>query len=267
MSLDGVRAAEREYWDTIRAGQELYEVDVERVRRELLAPCFTSGVDWYSDNKKAFHERFLQERWKGKHVLDYGCGSGVWSAYFALTGAARVTGFDLSPVSVAMGQERVRRQGLQDRVRLMAMDATALGFSDDAFDLVIGHGVIHHVIKYPNIFEELWRVMAPGGRAYFSEGLADFPLWRLWWTLKGEVPDGDVPIFSREVREKAHMFSDVQIHGDNFVYSLKRLLWKRQPSAIRRGLLRACHLADEALFAAIPPLRRWGSYSYIVLVK
>ena len=37
------------------------------------------------------------------------------------------------------------------------MDATALDFPDDTFDIVIGTTVLHHVIKYPGVFEELHR--------------------------------------------------------------------------------------------------------------
>ena len=243
-------------------------VSVEEVEAKSLQPCYTTGHDKYSDNKQAFHKIMHADGgWASKHVLDYACGKGAWAVYYALTGATRVDGFDISETAIRRGRERVERQGLGRTVELKAMDATRLEYPDDTFDIVIGDGVLHHVIKYDGVFAELHRVMKPGATAYFREGLADFPVFRLWWIIKGEVPAGDVPIFSREIQERAAMFSGVAIHGDTFLYSAKAFLWKPNPDAFRRAVLRTLKGADYLLFAACPPLRKWGSFSYIVLRK
>jgi ubiquinone/menaquinone biosynthesis C-methylase UbiE len=173
----------------------------------------------------------------------------------------------MAPKGIECGREHVRRQNLEDTVDLVVADATDLPFPDNEFDIVIGHGVIHHTIKYPGIFENLYRVMKPGTKAYFQENLADFPLWRLWWWLKGEVPDGDVPIFSSEVKEKTQMFSQVEIIGDSFVHAIKTFVYKKNMGSFRRTVLKCSHEADEMLFSACPALRKWGNMSVIVLTK
>ena len=264
-----VKDREKRYHDEHYDGEgQLPDVVVAEVQRALLEPCYTTGSSKYSDNRQAFHEVIGGSAgWEGKHVLDYACGTGTWAVYYALTGAARVDGFDISETAIRRGRERVERQGLSRLVNLRVMDATRLEYADTTFETVIGVGVLHHVIKYPGIFEELHRVMEPGARAYFLEGLADFPLFRLWWRIKGEIPQGDVPIFSREVRDKARMFSDVAIHGDTFLYSAKTFLWKPGMGRGRRRVLRALSKADELLFWLCPVLRRCGSFSYIVLTK
>jgi SAM-dependent methyltransferase len=147
------------------------------------------------------------------------------------------------------------------------MDAGRLDYENEEFDVVVGHGALHHVIKYPNVFEELHRVMKPGSKAYFLEGLADFPVWKLWWKMKGEVPDGDVPIYANEIRRRANRFSHVEIIGDTLFLAPKVLIWKAELGLLRRALLRALGRADEFAFRVMPSLRRWGSFSYIVLTK
>lgn len=263
------KAAEKAFFEEYRADQQPLEaVDVDEVRRTKLSPCYTTGDDRYSDNKQAFHELILRNGgWAGKHVLDYACGSGMWAIYFALTGARRVTGFDLAESGVRRGHVLANRQNVGDRVQLVVGDATRLPFPDDHFEIVIGTAVIHHVIKYPNVFEELHRVMQPGAKAYFLEGLADFPLFRLWWRLKGEVPQGDVPIFRRELKGKGRIFRSVEVIGDTLVGSTKTFIWKKRMGAVRRGLLRATQALDNGLFTVCPPLRRWGCFSYSVFTK
>jgi hypothetical protein len=109
--------------------------------------------------------------------------------------------------------------------------------------------------------------MKPGAKAYFLEGLADFPLFRLWWKIKGEVPEGDVPIFAREIREKARMFRDVEIQGDTFLYSMKTFFRKKPRTRAARWFLRTVKQGDQVLFRLVPTLRKWGSFSYITLTK
>jgi len=266
---DDTKSTEKTYHESFYHRDEpLESISVEGVRDDWLRPCYIGEGDYYSENRGAFHDLIHEDGgWEGKRVLDYACGFGHFAIYYALTGAGQVDGFDIAEAAIARGKERVDAQGLSPQVTLTAMDASALSYPDDTFDMIIGHGVIHHVIKYPHVFEEMHRVLKPGGKAYFLEGLADFPLWRLHWKIKGEVPQGDVPIFAKEIREKAHLFSDVKIHGDTFFHSIKRWVWKKEPSVLRKAALRTTHVCDKALFRVLPPMRRWGSFSYLVFTK
>jgi ubiquinone/menaquinone biosynthesis C-methylase UbiE len=243
-------------------------VEVETRRRERLQPCYSTGRDHKSDNKMAFHDLIVRTGgWQQKSVLDYGCGDGTWSVYFALTGARQVTGFDIATSGIHRGDDRVRRQGLSDKVALMVMDAKDLAFPAESFDMVFGDGVLCHLVGHPHVFAELHRVMKPGAKAYFKEGLADFPPFRLYWKLKKDNREQAGPVRSEWIRRSTEMFSDVQVIGDTFIYSVKTLLWKPSLSPFRRLILKSAKKADDVLFAMCPPLRRWGSFAYIVLTK
>jgi len=263
--MEAVKQAERDFHD-VHYDTPLLPIEVEEIRRTLLQPCYADGIHRRTDNLAAFHE-ILAGQWKDKVVLDYVCGNGSWAVYFALLGAKEVFGFDISENAIRRACVRVEAQGLADKVHLEVKDATKLDYMDDFFEIAIGHGVLHHVIKYPGIAENLYRVMKPGSKAYFFEGLADFPLYRLWWKIKGEVPEGDVPIFAKDIRETFSMFSRIEIIGDDFLFSIKRLLWKENMGRVRKTILRAAKKLDEILFSICPPLRRWGCFSYIILTK
>lgn len=95
-------------------------------------------------------------------VLELGCGTGVFTRYFA-SKVSRLVAIDISPVLL----EQARRR-LNGRVHLCLEDAEALSFEDGMFDAVIGSSVLHHVEIRPAL-QEAYRVLKPGGRIAFAE--------------------------------------------------------------------------------------------------
>ena len=54
----------------------------------------------------------------GKHVIDYGCGSGVLAVAAALLGAERVTAFDIDPQAMTATLDNARVNGVADKLSL-----------------------------------------------------------------------------------------------------------------------------------------------------
>lgn len=57
-------------------------------------------------------------------------------------------------------------------------DATLLPLASGAFSTAVMFGGIHHVPNRRRLFEEVFRILRPGGRFYWREPVSDFFLWR-----------------------------------------------------------------------------------------
>lgn len=98
---------------------------------------------------------------RGKMVLDVGCGNGYVLSKYAAEGA-RVTGIDVTPTGIDISRKRFEMLGLDGDLRVA--DAQNMPFEDDSFDCVCSMGVLHHVPDTAKAVREIWRVLKPGGR-------------------------------------------------------------------------------------------------------
>lgn len=80
------------------------------------------------------------QRWKGKRVLEIGCGIGTDGAEFVKAGAD-YHGYDPSQVSVDLAQRRFELEGLDARVHGGTLEGNELA---GGYDLIYSFGVIHH---------------------------------------------------------------------------------------------------------------------------
>jgi ubiquinone/menaquinone biosynthesis C-methylase UbiE len=93
-----------------------------------------------------------------ERVLDVGCGTGEGALFLTREfPQARVRGVDLSAEMIAAAISKV---GLdpEGRIAFKVGDAAALPYPDDSFDLVAQ-------LNMPPFFDELARVLRPGGHA------------------------------------------------------------------------------------------------------
>ena len=107
------------------------------------------------------HDTFKFEDFKGKKVLEIGCGAGIDSAEFARNGAL-VTSTDFTDQSVQSTKELMEEAGLP--VNVVRADATNLQFEDNTFDCIYSFGVLHHIPNIEKALSEIKRVLKPGGR-------------------------------------------------------------------------------------------------------
>jgi phosphatidylethanolamine/phosphatidyl-N-methylethanolamine N-methyltransferase len=94
-------------------------------------------------------------------VLEVGVGTGINTSLYPTN--CQVTGIDLSSSMLEKARERVQREGLRN-VRLMEMDAGALTFADDYFDIVYAPYLVSVVPDPVKVVREMRRVCKPGGK-------------------------------------------------------------------------------------------------------
>ena len=85
------------------------------------------------------------EKWRGKKVLEIGCGIGTDTINFARAGA-NVTAVDLSSKSLDLARKRAEVFGLSDKIDFYEANAENLAdfIPPNKFDLIYSFGVIHH---------------------------------------------------------------------------------------------------------------------------
>ncbi|ADP19602.1 methyltransferase domain protein 11 [Achromobacter xylosoxidans A8] len=84
---------------------------------------------------------------KGKRVLDLGCGDGTYSVEFIAHGAQLVLGIDPASMAVESANKRSHEMDIADKVSFEVGNIYDLGplLGDRQFDVVVLRGVLHHL--------------------------------------------------------------------------------------------------------------------------
>ncbi len=107
----------------------------------------------------------------GSGVLDIGSGLGGPAFYLAEKKACAVRGIDLIEMNVTEANRRAQSRGVDDQVRFVVGDATALPFEDQQFDVVWGQDAWCHVDDKKRLVSEAHRVLECDGAIVFSDWL------------------------------------------------------------------------------------------------
>jgi demethylmenaquinone methyltransferase / 2-methoxy-6-polyprenyl-1,4-benzoquinol methylase len=136
-------------------------------RYDLLNHVLSAGIDrrWRT---RAIRSLELTGR---ERVLDLCTGTGdlAIAAVHAQPSAARVVGVDFSGAMLRVGEAKLRKARLDDRIAMVQGDATRIPLGDASVDAVtIGFG-IRNVEHMDAACAELRRVLKPGGRIAILE--------------------------------------------------------------------------------------------------
>lgn len=126
-------------------------------------PGFFQELDAYRFDKLNYLPRLVDfSAYKGKNLLEVGCGAGIDLVRFARAGAV-VTGIDLSSTALELARKNIGQNGLT--ADLQKMDGECMQFADNTFDVVYAHGVLQYTADTEKMVTEIHRVLKPGGQA------------------------------------------------------------------------------------------------------
>jgi phosphatidylethanolamine/phosphatidyl-N-methylethanolamine N-methyltransferase len=97
----------------------------------------------------------------GDSVLEVGVGTGINLPLYPKD--CTITGIDLSTPMLEKARERIIEQGLRNS-RVLEMDAAAMNFPDESFDIVYAPYLISVVPDPVKVAQEMKRVCRRGGR-------------------------------------------------------------------------------------------------------
>jgi SAM-dependent methyltransferase len=137
--------------------------DLEIARHPIGSKEFFDELAAYRYEKLDYLPRVVDfAGYRGKKLLEIGCGAGLDLARFARGGAA-VSGVDLAEVSIDLAKKNFAFQGVTGDLRVM--DGERLKFDADTFDVVYAHGVLQYTADIRTMIGEIRRVLKPGGEA------------------------------------------------------------------------------------------------------
>jgi SAM-dependent methyltransferase len=239
--------------DAVRAYWNDHIHDLEITSHPVGSRGFFDDLDQYHFEKLHHLLRLVAfDGYRGRSVLEVGCGAGVDLARFA-RGGARVTGVDLAASAIDLARANFAQQGLEGAFHVA--DGERLPFPDNTFDLVYAHGVVQYTADPQRLVEECRRVLKPGGEAVFQVYNRISWLNALGTLMNVGLEHDDAPVllkFSiREFRRLVAGFRGVRIVPERFpVKSRLHGGWK---GAVYNGLF-------VGTFNALPKalVRRFG---------
>ena len=201
----------RNYWN-----EHIHDLEISREAPGSRA--FFADLDQYHFEKLHHLLRLVDfDGYRGKRVLDVGCGAGTDLVRFA-KGGALVSGVDISPSAVALARQNFSQQGLEADLR--EADGEHLPYADGTFDLVFAHGVVQYTPNSRALVEECRRVLKPGGDAIFQVYNRISWLNALSKVMKVPLEHEDAPVLGRysasEFRAMLTGFREIRIVEERF---------------------------------------------------
>lgn len=105
---------------------------------------------------------------RGKTIVDFCCGGGGKSAYFAVMGASKIIGIDLNPHFIGQAKEIAKEKGIADRMEFIQGDVCQSGLPTASADGVILNDAIDHVGDPKAVLAEAMRILKPSGLLFIN---------------------------------------------------------------------------------------------------
>ena len=204
--------------DEVRTYWERHIHDLEITAHPVGSRGFFDDLDQYHFEKLHHLLRLVDfEAYRGRSVLEVGCGAAIDLARFA-KGGAKATGVDLAASAIELARANFAQQRLEGEFKVA--NGEQLPFADNAFDLVYAHGVVQYTAEPRRLVEECRRVLKPGGLAIFQVYNRVSWLNALSKIMKVGLEHDDAPVLLKfsigEFRSLLAAFSDVRIVPERF---------------------------------------------------
>lgn len=101
--------------------------------------------------------------------LDLGCGLGGTCIYLAKKLHFKMVGITITANQIPVAVKNIKKYKVEDRVQIKYGDGRKLDFEDELFDFIIMIEVAMHVEEKEMLFNEIYRVLKPGGKLIMAD--------------------------------------------------------------------------------------------------
>lgn len=198
---------------------------------------------------EALFGKLARDAVDGGRVLDICCGAGGKTLPFLDLGASYVLGVDLSESEIAEAKIKEQPGKLEFRVSDVSEPL------DGKFELIAGHGALHHIDFRPILVNLFQNNLAPGGTLLFEEPLGENLLTRGFhrFVHSAHTPD-ERPLRKDDIDWFLKTFPNSRFYPINYVSfpaALFSSLFLRKSGDSRKGadnrLLRWADRVDQRL--------------------
>jgi ubiquinone/menaquinone biosynthesis C-methylase UbiE len=102
--------------------------------------------------------------------IDIGSGPASLAIALAEITELKIYALDISPEMQRIADTNIAEKKLESRILTMVADVHNIPFNDNSIDLVVSRGSIFFWEDRPAAFEEIYRILRPGGVAYCGGG-------------------------------------------------------------------------------------------------
>ncbi len=155
-----IDAQNQEFWDEVCGSGLARSLGIAQITPESVAQFDAA----YRATTRTSSAIWTTCRWRGATCSRSASGS-ERSPVLAERGA-RYRGVDIAAGPVAMMQDRLRWLGQPDDRPAVEASALALPWEDEAFDVVVSIGCLHHTGDLSGAIGQVHRVLRPGGLAF-----------------------------------------------------------------------------------------------------
>lgn len=201
----------RKYWN-----ENIHDMKI--ARHPVGTEGFFNDLEQYRFEKLNYLPKVVDfSKYKGKNILEIGCGLGIDLIKFAEKGG-KVTGVDFAEKSIELARKNFAFHGVEGN--LLLMNGEKLEFDDNSFDVVYAHGVLQYTANDEKMIDEMFRVLKPGGEAIIQVYNKYSWLYLMSKLFKTELEHIDAPVLKKysvwQVKKMLHRFSKVEIITERF---------------------------------------------------
>jgi len=165
---------------------------------------------------------------KNQKIIDIGCGLGGPARYYAKEFKCFITGIDITPSFIEIGNEFNKLTSMSDNIQLLVGNGEILDFKNETFDGAYSQHVTMNISDRKKFFSEAFRVLKKDSFFAFTEhglGPEGNPIFPLPWADSSEMsfllpPETTISIL------KDIGFSDIKIieTADKYISGYEKLI-------------------------------------------
>jgi cyclopropane-fatty-acyl-phospholipid synthase len=150
----------------------------------------------------------IDERSRGKTLLDLGCGWGGVLFFMAEKFGVRAKGLTLSVAQHRYITKEIARRRLQD---LVSVELRNVHKMEGMYDYIISIGMLEHITDFDDLYEKTAQALNPGGQALMHSIYSESWFYKAdRWFLKYIFPYGACPNFSSNMKCFRRYFNFVE---------------------------------------------------------